>query len=46
MAALTAAQVRAALRYGHIRLSPHLWTTDADVDRAIEALAPYRAPMA
>jgi selenocysteine lyase/cysteine desulfurase len=41
MAALNAARVRAALRYGYIRLSPHLWTTDSDIDRAIEALAPF-----
>jgi selenocysteine lyase/cysteine desulfurase len=41
MAALNVARVRAALRYGYVRLSPHLWTTDADIDRAVEALRPF-----
>jgi len=41
-AALVRAQVRGAIRLGHVRLAPHVWNTDEDVDRAIEALAPFR----
>jgi selenocysteine lyase/cysteine desulfurase len=41
MAALTAARIRAAHRYGFIRLAPHLWTTDEEVDRAIAVLAEF-----
>jgi selenocysteine lyase/cysteine desulfurase len=37
--ALAAMGVRCAARGGNIRLSPHVYNTDADVDRAIEALA-------
>lgn len=44
MAALSAARVRGALRCGHIRLAPHLWTTAGDIDRAAAALEPFRAP--
>lgn len=36
---LEAAGVRAAVRAGQVRLSFHLYTTDADVDRALEALS-------
>jgi selenocysteine lyase/cysteine desulfurase len=36
---LAAAGVRAAVRAGRARLSFHLYTTDADVDRALEALS-------
>jgi selenocysteine lyase/cysteine desulfurase len=36
---LAAAGVRAAVRGGRLRASFHLYTTDADVDRALEALA-------
>jgi selenocysteine lyase/cysteine desulfurase len=39
--ALGRAGVRAAIRVGHVRLAPHVWTTDADVDRAVEALRPW-----
>jgi selenocysteine lyase/cysteine desulfurase len=38
---LAAAGVRAAIRAGRTRLSFHLYTTEADVDRALEALVPY-----
>jgi selenocysteine lyase/cysteine desulfurase len=41
VAALLKAKIRGALRVGHIRFSPHLWTTDDDVDRAIEAMRPF-----
>ena len=36
---LNAAGVRASGRDGRLRFSPHLYSTDADVDRALEALA-------
>ena len=36
---LAAAGVRAAVRAGRARLSFHLYTTEADVDRALEALS-------
>ena len=36
---LAAAGLRAATRAGRVRLSFHLYTTDADVDRALEALS-------
>jgi selenocysteine lyase/cysteine desulfurase len=35
---LTAAGVDVALRRGHLRVSPHLYNTEADIDRALEAL--------
>jgi selenocysteine lyase/cysteine desulfurase len=35
---LAAAGVRAAVRGGRLRASFHLYTTEADVDRAVEAL--------
>jgi selenocysteine lyase/cysteine desulfurase len=41
MAALQEARIRAALRVGHVRMAPHIWTTDSDVDRAIEVLRPF-----
>ena len=40
--ALREAHIRGAIRVGHVRLAPHVWTTDADVDRALEALKPFR----
>jgi selenocysteine lyase/cysteine desulfurase len=36
---LAAAGIRAAVRGGRLRASFHLYTTEADVDRALEALA-------
>jgi selenocysteine lyase/cysteine desulfurase len=36
---LAAAGVRAAVRAERARLSFHLYTTEADVDRALEALS-------
>ena len=36
---LAAAGVRAAVRAGRARLSFHLYTTEGDVDRALEALS-------
>jgi len=36
---LAAAGVRAAVRHGRLRASFHLYTTEADVDRALDALA-------
>lgn len=41
-AALRAAGVRGAIRFGHMRLAPHVWTTDEHVDRAVEALRAFR----
>ncbi|MDF3037870.1 MAG: cysteine desulfurase [Thermomicrobiales bacterium] len=35
--------VRCAARGGNIRLSPHIYNTEADIDRAIAALAPFVA---
>ncbi len=40
MARLTAAGVTASSRNGRVRLAFHLYTDDADVDRALEALIP------
>lgn len=40
-ASLAELGVRCAARGGNIRLSPHVYNTDADVDRAIAALAPF-----
>jgi selenocysteine lyase/cysteine desulfurase len=37
-ARLTAAGVAHSLREGTIRLSPHCWNTEAEVDRALEAM--------
>jgi selenocysteine lyase/cysteine desulfurase len=36
--ALTAAGVDAAFRRGRLRVSPHLYNTEADIDRALEVL--------
>jgi selenocysteine lyase/cysteine desulfurase len=38
-AALAEAGVRCAARGGNIRLSPHIYNTEEDIDRAVEALA-------
>lgn len=39
--------IRAAVRAGHVRLSPHVYNTQADVDAAAAALAPFvRQPVA
>ena len=38
-ARLAAAGVRAAVRDGRLRASLHLYTVEADVDRAVEALS-------
>ncbi len=40
-AALAAAGVKAAVRGTSIRFSPHVYNTEADIDRAIEAIAPF-----
>jgi selenocysteine lyase/cysteine desulfurase len=46
-AQLAAVGVKAAVRAGGVRLSPHVWNTAADVDRAAEALKQFvRAPAA
>jgi selenocysteine lyase/cysteine desulfurase len=42
-AALAAARIRAAFRGTGIRLSPHVYNEPADIDRAVEALAPVVA---
>jgi selenocysteine lyase/cysteine desulfurase len=42
-AALAGARIRAAFRGTGIRLSPHVYNDDADIARAIEALAPVTA---
>jgi selenocysteine lyase/cysteine desulfurase len=36
--------IKGAVRVGSVRLAPHVYTTEADVDRAAEALAPYVRP--
>ncbi|HEU5157264.1 MAG TPA: aminotransferase class V-fold PLP-dependent enzyme [Streptosporangiaceae bacterium] len=41
---LAAAGVRAAVRHGRLRASFHLYTTEADVDRALNALDAFDAP--
>jgi selenocysteine lyase/cysteine desulfurase len=33
--------VRCAARGGNIRLSPHVYNTEADIDRAVEALGRF-----
>jgi selenocysteine lyase/cysteine desulfurase len=44
-AALAAAGIRASFRGSGVRLSPHVYNDDADIERAIESLAPVvRAP--
>jgi selenocysteine lyase/cysteine desulfurase/molybdopterin-guanine dinucleotide biosynthesis protein A len=42
LAALSAARVKTSVRGGSVRLSVHLWNDDADIDRALEIIAPYR----
>jgi selenocysteine lyase/cysteine desulfurase len=37
--ALTRARVFAGVRGSSLRVSPHLWTTDQDIDRLVDALA-------
>ena len=46
-AALRDHRIRGAIRVGHVRLAPHVWTTDEDVDRAVNALseADQRRPL-
>ena len=39
--ALAEAGVRASVRGTAIRCAPHVWTTDEDLDRAVEALTPF-----
>jgi selenocysteine lyase/cysteine desulfurase len=41
--ALAEGGVRCAARGGNIRLSPHIYNTEADIDRAIEALGRFVA---
>ncbi len=41
--ALSSARIRASVRGGSLRLSPHAHTTDADIERAIEVIAPFVA---
>jgi selenocysteine lyase/cysteine desulfurase len=43
-AALTEAGVFAGVRGASLRVSPHLWTTDQDVDRLVGALAEATSP--
>lgn len=40
-AALARAGIKCAARGGNIRLSPHVYTTEAEIDRAIEVIAPF-----
>ena len=42
---LTAAGVDVALRRGQLRVSPHLYNTEADIDRALEVLGGRVAPV-
>ncbi len=42
-AVLAQSGVRCAARGGNIRLSPHVYNTDDEIDRAIEALQPFVA---
>ncbi len=43
-AALAAAGIRASVRGTAIRLAPHVYTTDAAIDAAVEVLRPFVAP--
>lgn len=43
-AALQAAGVKASVRGTAIRLAPHVYTTDADIDAAIDVVAPFVIP--
>lgn len=40
-AAARRARIKGSMRGGALRLSPHLHTTDEDIERAIDALRPY-----
>lgn len=40
-AALREAGIKASVRGTAVRLAPHVYTTDADIDRAVAALAPH-----
>ena len=40
---LTSARIRASVRGTSLRLSPHVYNTIADIDRAIEVVAPFVA---
>jgi selenocysteine lyase/cysteine desulfurase len=42
-AGLAAAGVRASVRGTAIRFAVHVYTTEADLERAANAIAPYRA---
>ena len=42
---LTAAGVDVALRRGQLRVSPHLYNAEADIDRALEVLGGRVAPV-
>ena len=42
-AVLAQSGVRCAARGGNIRLSPHVYNTDDEIERAIEALQPFVA---
>lgn len=42
LSALRAADIRADSRSGAIRVSPHLYNDEADIDRLVETLAPFR----
>ena len=44
-AALEAAGVDVAFRRGRLRVSPHLYNTEADLDRALEVLDGHTAPV-
>jgi selenocysteine lyase/cysteine desulfurase len=39
--ALLDAGIKASVRGSAVRLSPHIYTTDADIDRAVATLAPF-----
>jgi selenocysteine lyase/cysteine desulfurase len=38
---LAAAGIKAAVRAGSVRLSPHVYNTPAEIDRAVQAIAPF-----
>jgi selenocysteine lyase/cysteine desulfurase len=40
-AALALTGIKAAVRAGSVRLSPHVYTTDAEVDQAVVAIRPF-----
>jgi selenocysteine lyase/cysteine desulfurase len=39
--ALMSGRIRAAMRGGSLRLSPHVYNTDGDIEQAIEVVRPY-----